>query len=161
MLIRKANQKDFPAICELFENPEEFFLIYPNGQFPMTISQLEHLASLRTDLTVVYSDKELVGFANLYDLKPNHYVFIGNVVVASSFRGRGLGKSITRHMLRTAFRDYDLPQVRISVFCSNTPALLLYSQFGFVPYALETRQNPQGDKLALLHMSMDKENYQE
>ena len=152
MLIRKAEPKDFPEICGLFSDRKEFFLIYPNGSYPMTVEQLQELASIRSDLTVACTNDRIIGFANLYNLKPKQYVFVGNVVISPAHRGQGLGKKITQHMMNLAFCQYNLPQVRISVFCNNTPALLLYTQLEFEPYAIEAREDPNGKRLALLHM---------
>jgi len=68
-----------------------------------------------------------------------------------------MGKAIVFHMLEKAFGRYDLPEVRISVFSENTPALLLYSGFGFVPYGIEERSDkppPKGKRVALIHMRL-------
>ena len=57
------------------------------------------------------------------------------------------------------FYKYRLLEARISVFSDNTPALLLYSKLGFEPYQVEQRKNFNKDRVALLHMKMDRERY--
>ena len=149
---RAATEKDFDGISKVIKSKEELFLVYPNGKYPFTVSQVKELSEVRKELTVAVEDNEIIGFANLYDFKPRELVFIGNVIIEKSHRGKGLGKEVVSYMLDKAYEKYDLPEVRISVFSENTPALLLYSSIGFVPYEIEERLNPQGNRTALIHM---------
>ena len=149
---RAAEEADYPAICALVPTQDELFLVYPRGRFPLTAEQLRELAATRHALTVAVDGAEVVGFANLYDLVPGESAFIGNVVVAGNRRRAGLGRQLTQYMLDRACRDYLLPEVRISVFCHNLPALRLYAGLGFEPYALDQRRRPRGEELPLLHM---------
>jgi len=55
-------------------------------------------------------------------------------------------------MLKTAFEKHKLAEIKISVFSDNTPALLLYSGFGFSPCEIEERRYPSGRRVALIHM---------
>jgi ribosomal protein S18 acetylase RimI-like enzyme len=149
---REATENDFEGIRQLIKTEEELFKVYPNGKYPFTVEQVSRLYQTRKALTVAVEGNEIIGFANLYDYKPKHFAFIGNVVIEKSHRGRGLGKAIISYMLKMAHEKYDLAEVRISVFSDNTVALLLYSRFGFVPYAMEERKNPAGYRIALIHM---------
>lgn len=160
MDIREATVEDFEAIVRLVPSQEELFLVYPKGSHPFSIGQLRALADVRTELTVVVRNGEVIGFANLYDLKLHHWAFIGNVVIIHSFRGTGLGRKLVDHMVRVAFGKHELPEVRISVFSENTPALLLYASLGFKPYSIEARQHPTGKRVALIHMRVSRGGYQ-
>jgi ribosomal protein S18 acetylase RimI-like enzyme len=154
--LRAATASDYEAIVRLVPSRDELFLVYPKGRHPFSVSQLKVLADSRLDLTVAVSADEVVGFANLYDLRPGQWVFIGNVVVSPARRGEGLGRILVKHMVALAFEKYTVEEVRISVFGGNTPALLLYSGLGFEPYAIEERQHPSGTRMALIHMRLDK-----
>ncbi len=154
MDIRPATQEDYKAIVSLVPNREELFLVYPKGKHPFTVSQLQELAESRTELTVAVQEGRVIGFANLYDLQPGKWAFIGNVVIHREFRGSGLGQKLVAHMVQIAFANYQLSEVRISVFNGNTPALLLYDGLGFKPYALEERSDPAGNRVALIHMRL-------
>ncbi len=156
MIIRNADQGDFPAICELVASAEELFLVWPAGKFPLDIAQLEQLQQQRNNLTVVISNKKITGFANVYDVVPGEYAFIGNVIVSKQHRGKGIGKKLLAYMISTIFNEH-ANEVRISVFNFNTPALLLYSSLGFKPYAIDERKNLKGEKTALIHMKLMKE----
>ena len=151
---REATENDFEGICNLIKSKEELFLVYPNGQFPLTVAQLKELSKARKELTVAIGGAKIIGFANLYNYKKNESAFIGNVVIDKIHRGRGLGKEIVSYMLEQAHIKHNLPEVRISVFSENTPALLLYSGFGFTPYEIEERKNQQGKRVALIHMKI-------
>lgn len=152
MQIRPATSDDYPGICELIKSPEELFLVYPAGEYPLTVKQLHELSKWRIEMTVAESREGIVGFANLYDYEPGKRAFIGNVVIDSTQRGRGYGRMIVNYMMQQARTKYALREVHISVFNANTPALLLYSSMGFEPYSAEKRIAPDGEKLALIHM---------
>lgn len=151
---RPVTVDDFPAICDLITNEEELFLVYPSGKFPLTVEQLGELAQRRKELTVAMEGDSIVGFADFYDLDPGKSVFIGNVVVAEAYRGRGLGRTLVTEMINKAFGAYDLPEVRLSVFGGNNRALLLYAGLGFVPYQIDQRLDAKGRRLALIHMRL-------
>jgi len=150
--IRPATTDDYQQIVKLIKTKEDLFLVYPKGSFPFTLEQLCALASSRLDFTVVAQNNRIIGFANLYNFKPEESVFIGNVIIDSSFRGKGLGKNLVLYMLELIKQKYQLPEIKISVFNSNTAALLLYSQLGFMPYQIEERFSKEKKKTALIHM---------
>jgi len=150
--IRAVTAEDYEGICQLITSEEEMFLIYPAGNYPLTIEQLDKLSSNRKELTVALAGEKIIGFANLYNVTQGEYAFIGNVVVAKEQRGKGIGKALITYMLTKANEKYKLPQVRISVFSENTTAILLYSQFDFKPYEIEERLDKKGKRVALIHM---------
>ncbi len=151
---RPATEDDFAAICDLISNREELFLVYPAGQYPLTVEQLADLTEKRREMTVATEGTVVVGFANFYDLDPGRSVFIGNVVVAKALRGRGLGRLLVTEMINKAFGAYNLPEVRLSVFAGNHTALLLYAGLGFAPYRVDQRLDGEGRRLALIHMRL-------
>ena len=150
--IRAVQKADFVAITQLVQSQEELFLVYPKGQYPWTLEQLEQLYQQRSAFTVMETAQDIVGFANLYNLEPGKQAFIGNVILHASHRGQGLGRQLIAHMMNLAYEQYQVSELKISVFNENTPALLLYASLGFQPYALESVQHPDGHRLALLHM---------
>lgn len=157
MEIRPVTPEDYKEIVSLMPNQKELFLVYPKGKHPFTVGQLQELADHREELTVAVQSGQIIGFANLYDIQANEWAFVGNVVIHREFRGSGLGQKLVAYMVQIAFENYQLPEVRISVFNDNTPALLLYDSLGFKPYALEERSDPAGNRVALIHMRLRKE----
>ena len=153
---RQASEDDYDGICNLIKSKEELFLVYPNGSYPFTVKQLEQLSTLRRELTIVTEGNEIVGFANLYGYVSGESAFIGNVIVDKKHRGKGIGRKIVQYMLKVGFEKLNLPEIRISVFSENTPAMLLYSGLGFVPYDIEERIDPNSKRVALVHMKMER-----
>ena len=151
MQIRPAIATDYPAICQLVTSPEELFWVWPKGQYPLDVPQLELLAQQRKSLSVATLNDQIIGFANVYEINSQQYAFIGNVIIAKAQRGKGFGKTLLEYMRTTIFTHY-APEARISVFNNNTPALLLYSRVGFTPYAVEQRLTPHQQPVALIHM---------
>lgn len=146
-----ATEQHYPDIGHLVTSPEELYLVYPNGKFPWDVEQLKTIAAKRHELTIGVVDNSVVAFANLYDLLPQQSAYIGNVIVASAYRGHGLGKALISHMIYVCQDKYQaIPH--ISVFNDNTRALLLYTELGFKPFAVESRFNLNHDKVALIHM---------
>ena len=152
--LRAARVDDYAAICGLITSPGELFLVFPGGRYPLTVRQVHLLTEKRSDLTVATDATGIIGFANLYDIMPDQFAFIGNLIVRQCRRGKGTGTRLLEHMLDIVFERYRLPEARISVFQHNLPAYHLYRRFGFSGYAEEQRWNSVGQRVALLHMKL-------
>jgi ribosomal protein S18 acetylase RimI-like enzyme len=152
--ITTADIAHYDGIVELFTSPEELFLIYPSGTWPFDRTQLEKLSKERSDFTVVLDNQRVIGFANIYTNTSGDRHFIGNVVISDAYRGQGVGRRLVCHMCDLIL-DHYASSVYISVFTSNTTAVLLYASLGFKPYDIERRTMPNGDSVALLHMRLD------
>ena len=150
--LRPATAADYPTVCDLFTNADELFLVCPNNTFPLTVEQLEQIECDRVDLTVAVYGDAVVGFANLYNVVPGEQAFIGNVIIHRNHRGRGWGKQLVQYMMARVAEHHQLPQIHISVMNSNTPALLLYAQLGFQPYAVDAKRTPAGEWVGILHL---------
>ena len=156
--IRLATEKDFERIAMLIPSEEELFLVYPSGRFPLDVAQVKELFEARKDFSVLTYEDKIIGFANLYDYLAGEFCFIGNVFVQAMHRGKGYGKSLVSHMIALA-KGYGLAEVRISVFADNTPALLLYTEYGFEIYTQESQENPLGETVILLHLRLSLNKY--
>lgn len=146
-----ATPEHFEAVTHLFNSPEELYLVYPLATYPLDLEQMRALVEKRSDLTVCLDGTEVIGFANLYDVKPGSSAFIGNVVLSQKLRGKGLGKWLMQHMMDICIKKYQSTP-RLSVFSFNTAALLLYHNLGFIPFAMESRKYIDGSQVALIHM---------
>ena len=157
-MVRKIKKEDYAEVCKLMTSKEEFFLVCPRGTYPLTIEQIEELTKVRKELAVIEDNNKIIGFANLYDYEPMKFAFIGNVIIDKNHRFKGLGRKLISHMIESAFKSQNLPEIRISVFNSNTQAMLLYSSMGFVPYNIESKVDNSGLKVALIHMKKERVN---
>ena len=154
---REATENDFEAICKLIPDREELFLMHPNGEYPFTIAQIQELSRVRKELTVAVFENRIIGFTDFYDFTVDRFAFIGNVIIHRNYRGRGIGRLMISHMVKMAYEKYQLPEIRISSFNQNAPALLLYSSLGFTPYAIEEKQDWDGNRIAMINLKMKRD----
>lgn len=122
----------------------------------MTPTQLQDAIEQRSDSMVVELSGEIVAFANFYRWESGGRCSIGNVIVSPAARGRGVGRYLIEQMLGLAFSKHQASEVTVSCFNQNVAGLLLYPKLGFQPYAVEERQNKKGNRVALIHMRLQR-----
>lgn len=149
---RSICDADFVAVCEMPQSIEELFFMFPKASYPLTAEQLHAAIMKRWDSTVVLLQNKIVGFANFYELEVNKYCSIGNVIVDSHYRNRGIGKYLIETMEKIAKEKYNVIDVHLSCFNQNTKGILLYSKLGYKPYAVESRKGTDGEQHALIEM---------
>ena len=149
---RPVESKDFETICNLPQNAEELFFMFPKAQFPFTVEQLKTAVSNRFDSTVILLNEKVVGFANFYEAEKGKHCSIGNVVVNSMCRNQDIGKFLIETMENLAVEKYNVLELHISCFNTNTKGVLLYAKLGYTPYEVEKRLNLQDEPLALIKM---------
>ena len=149
---RSAQTSDLEKVCQLPQNKEESFFMFPKADYPLSEKQLEAVMANRSDSTVILLDNEIVGFANFYEVKENNYCSIGNVIVNSYFRNKGIGKYLIETMESIALEKYNVREMYISCFNMNTKGILLYSKLGYISYEIEERLDKEGRKVALIKM---------
>lgn len=146
---RSVQTSDLAKVCQLPQNKEELFFMFPKADYPLSVEQLEAVLANRSDSTVILLDKEVIGFANFYEVKENNYCSIGNVIVSSHFRNKGIGKYLVEAIESIALEKYNVREIHISCFNTNTKGILLYSRLGYLPYEVEER------KVALINMKRE------
>jgi len=151
---RPVNTADIPVICAFPQSEDESFFFFPKAAFPLPPVQLQEAIAQRADATVVEYRGEVVAFANFYRRETGGSCAIGNVIVAPSARGCGVGRYLVEQMIGLAFAKHQAAEVTVSCFNHNTAGLLLYPKLGFQPYAIEERQDKQGKPVALVHMRL-------
>lgn len=149
---RPAQSNDFENICKLPQNEEDLFFMFPKADYPLSVEQLQTVVENRSDSTVILLDKEVVGFANFYEVKENDYCSIGNVIVNSNFRNKGIGSYLIKTMESIALEKYNVREIHISCFNTNTKGILLYSKLGYLSYEVEERLDKEERKVALIKM---------
>lgn len=141
---RPVVEDDYAKICNLVSSEEELFLFYAQGKHPLTPAQVEALVQKRKDSTVMLCDGQVAGFSNFYGFKRGKSACIGNVIIAQSLRGKGLGRQLASHMLNVAFVKHGLPMVKAHVFNRNVPSLSMCAALGFKPYAMKMKKDFKG-----------------
>ncbi len=152
---REVRSDDVARVCQFARSAEELYFLFPRATYPLTPEQLRRAIAQRHDSTVVLLDDQVCAFANFYVRETAGTCAIGNVVVAPEARARGVGSYLVETMTRKALLEHRAREVRISCFNANVAGLLLYAKLGFVPFAVEPRRDPQGTRVALIHMKLD------
>lgn len=151
---RTVQAQDIARICSFARTEEEQFFFFPAATWPLTEEQLQASVDKRSDSTVIEFDGVVVGFANFYKWEQAGTCTIGNVIVDPAIRGKGIGALLIKQMIDIARNRHQASEVTLSCFNSNVAGLLLYPKLGFVPYAIEERQDKQGRRLALIHLRL-------
>lgn len=151
---RPVLNKDLEYLCQLPQSKEELFFMFPKADYPLSVEQLRTAIESRFNSTVILLDNKIVGFANFYEVKENEYCSIGNVIVSTNFRNKGIASFLIRTMESIALQKYNSREIRISCFNTNTKALLLYSKLGYTPYYIEERLDKNDNKIALIKMKI-------
>ena len=151
---RPVNEQDIATLCAFPQSAAELFFLYPKATFPLSIDQLQAAIAQRQDASVVEKDGQLVAFANFYRWENQGICAIGNVMVAPQARNKGIGRYLIERMSALAFNKYQASEVHVSCFNENLAELLLYPKLGFLPFAIEERKNPEGERVALLHLRL-------
>ena len=151
---RTVQAQDIARICNFARTEEEQFFFFPAATWPLTEEQLQASVDKRSDSTVIEFEGVVVGFANFYKWEQAGTCTIGNVIVDPAIRGKGIGARLIEQMIDIARTRHQASEVTLSCFNSNVAGLLLYPKLGFVPYAIEERQDNQGRRLALIHLRL-------
>lgn len=151
---RTVQAQNIARICSFARTEEEQFFFFPAATWPLTEEQLQASVDKRSDSTVIELDGVVVGFANFYKWEQAGTCTIGNVIVDPAIRGKGIGARLIEQMIDIARTRHQASEVTLSCFNSNVAGLLLYPKLGFVPYAIEERQDKQGRRLALIHLRL-------
>jgi ribosomal protein S18 acetylase RimI-like enzyme len=135
---RDAKQQDFERIASFPDNRRDLFYMFPKGVFPVQAETLHEVAQSRTLPTVLEDDGIVIGYSNFYDLEEGTFAWLGNVIIAPDYRGKGAGKALIQFMLNRAAIDLQLRELRLICHNPNTKALFLYHSLGFVPYDIRS-----------------------
>ncbi|ABK99958.1 GNAT family N-acetyltransferase [Pelobacter propionicus] len=148
---RPVENSDIPVVCGFPQSEEELFFLFPKAAFPLAPWQLQNSISQRSDSTVIELEGQVVAFANFYRWGAKG-CSIGNVIVSPIVRGQGVGSYLVEQMVSLGFSKHGAIEVTVSCFNQNVVGLILYAKLGFEPYAIEERQDKNGNRVALIHM---------
>ncbi len=154
LTFRPVRDDDVAAICRWPQSADELYFFFPRARYPLTAEQLRQAIAERAEARVIERAGEPLGFANFHRWEQGGPCSIGNLVVAPTARRQGVARQLVQQMCALAFGRYQASEVRVSCFNHNTAGLLLYPALGFVPFALEERQGPTAERVALLHMRL-------
>lgn len=149
LIVRTARLSDLPVLLEfeqgiiLAERPYDHTL-KPD---PISYYDIGELIDAEdAEVAVVVSDDRVIasGYAkkkrSRHYLTPAFHAFIGFLYVVPEFRGQGVNQILLEHLFEWA-RSNDLPEIHLTVYPDNQPAIRAYEKVGFEPYIVEMRMN--------------------
>jgi len=149
ILIRTAHLSDLPRLLAFEQGIIEAERPYDPTLRPDPISYYDVNALIRSndaEVAVAELEGELIGsgYANRkpsrHYVSPREHAYIGFLYVAPDHRGKGINRLVLDHLFAWARRN-DLPEVHLTVYPDNAPAVRAYEKVGFSPYILEMRLN--------------------
>jgi ribosomal protein S18 acetylase RimI-like enzyme len=152
---RPVNEFDLKEIAQFPQNSRELFNMFPAGNYPLTVEQLQSAVTKRFESTVILSEEEVVGFANFYSLKDSISCAVGNVIVKPGKRGQGIGEHLTQTMVNIAVSKYSVKNIFISCFSDNFAGLLLYTKLGFKPFSIDSVKDPEGKIVPKINFQLE------
>ncbi|WP_294346547.1 GNAT family N-acetyltransferase [Prosthecochloris sp.] len=131
--------------------------MFPKASYPLTPEQLFEAARNRCDPLVAFVNDVIAGYGNFIEVDRGSHCSIGNLIIEPSHRGKGVASYLIGTFVDMAFQRYAANYVRISCFNLNIAGLLLYYKMGFRPVDLEERKGPGSQRVALIHMHLNRE----
>ncbi len=128
--IRWATEADFPALLELIKE----LALYEKApeRVSNTVEQMRREKDYFKALVAETKGGEIVGMALFYFV---YYTWVGkslyldDLIVRETYRGRGIGRALLNEVLDFA-RRHDCKRVRWQVLNWNTPAIEFYRKLG-------------------------------
>lgn len=149
---RDVKEEDIPFICELPENKEVLFYMFPKADYPLSEDQLKKVHQTRFEPTVFLEDEKIVGYANLYQYEDETAPYVGHVILDREKRGKGYGRFIVKTMIEKAMEKFNTNIVKLAVFRDNIPVYNLYRHLGFKMYKIAVRKDTKGADRFLIFM---------
>ncbi|MDF2815745.1 MAG: hypothetical protein K0Q81_1945, partial [Paenibacillus sp.] len=92
---RGSVKEDYAIISTFPQNAEELFSMgFPGGDFPLQPEALQTKAESRWKPTVVLDGNLVVGYANMYGVEEAKHGWLGNVIIAADYRGKGAASAL-------------------------------------------------------------------
>lgn len=149
LTIRSAHNTDLPILLEFEQGIIHAERPYDATLKPDPISYYdigELIQSADAEVAVAELGGHLIGSGYAVKKASRHYVsppfhaYIGFLYVTPEHRGQGINKQVLEHLFAWA-RAHDLPEIHLTVYPDNAPAIRAYEKTGFDPYILEMRMN--------------------
>lgn len=147
--IRAATLEDLPTLLRFEQGIVSAERPYDKTLKPDPISYYdigEMIGDPNAEVAVAVAGERLIGSgyairkASRHYLTPPFHAFIGFLYVEPDVRGQGVNQLVLDHLFAWA-RANDLPEIHLTVYPDNAPAIRAYEKVGFEPYILEMRMN--------------------
>ncbi|WP_371262948.1 GNAT family N-acetyltransferase [Paenibacillus sp. OV219] len=148
---RSLEASDLAIICTFPQHAEELQYFFPSATYPLTPEQIIEKVQTRQEPTCILFDKEVIAFANLYQTEEES-CFLGNVIIAPAFRGRGAAAFLLETMTQLAKARFGVNVMKLICQSTNTRGLVFYRKHGFLPVDLFSKQTATGEYVVGIRM---------
>jgi ribosomal-protein-alanine N-acetyltransferase len=153
----KTTQGDI-TICLMTEKDLDEVLAIENASFPLPWNRDHFLDELKTEcafpLVALTPETKLAGYICPRLLLDEGHIL--DIAVHSDFRGRGVGRLLVERVL-TDCREGGADFVSLEVRPSNTIAIALYRQMGFVETGKRKKYYENGEDALLMEYHYENE----
>lgn len=152
---RPLAEEDLATIASFPQSEDELFYVSPRFLYPLTAEQIARLLQDRHAPTVIVdsSDGSAAGYANLYD-RTSESCWLGNVIIAPSYRGTGAAAALIEAMKRLAKTELGVRRLQLSCHQSNARGLVFYHKCGFKPYDMRIAAYGARGKIITIQMAI-------
>ena len=151
---RSATLEDLPTLLAFEQGIIEAERPYDHtlGPDPLSYYDLgELIGSPNAEVAIVELQGEIVASGYAKKKKSLHYVahdyhaFLGFMFVKPEHRGKGINQKLIAYLLAWAKKN-NLPEVQLTVYEDNLPAIRAYEKIGFSKYLQTMRINLDEDE---------------
>lgn len=154
--LRPVQAEDFPVICSMPLDEEELYFMFPSAHYPLTSEQMEHALHKREKPTVILDENQnVIAYANFYGREEGVHCWLGNVIVASQFRGTGASEFLIHSMMNIAKNELNVPRLKLVCHHTNPRAIFFYTKLGFKPFGIKKLKRQDGEIIAGIEMFID------
>ncbi|SDW24435.1 GNAT family N-acetyltransferase [Paenibacillus sp. CF384] len=153
---RPLLKEDLETISSFPQSAEELFYVSPRFQYPLTPDQIMKVLENRFEPTVILDEEsgQVIAYANLYDIK-DEKCWLGNVIVSSSFRGKGAAAYLLQTMKDKAKTEYGALQLVLSCASTNSRGLAFYHKLGFKPIGMRINNIEDQQRVITFQMMVE------
>jgi L-amino acid N-acyltransferase YncA len=138
---RDATLQDLERIVEIYNSTISSRMVTADTEPVSVESKIrwfhEHTPDKRPLWVIENKTKEIIGwisFQSFYGRPAYDATIELSIYLEKSYRGKGVGKEVVRHVLREAPK-FDVKTILGYIFAHNEPSLKLFKSFGFEVWA--------------------------
>lgn len=118
-------------VAQWAADPHDAFLVAPHTPPPITAQRVLEWAVAARHALVLLRDEQPRAYGELNHLNAlTRRWWLGHLLVAPEFRGRGLGQELVRQLVRKAFQEHAARCVTLVVYPQNERAIQSYLAAG-------------------------------
>ncbi|WP_157314384.1 GNAT family N-acetyltransferase [Chitinibacter sp. GC72] len=151
--LRRATLDDLSSVVGWPQTPTELRYLFPRAQWPAEpLKLLEHLANHEEGFVVCDSER-ILGYASLYNPKPQGRAWIGHLIVNPRARRMGVARYLVTALTTIAQERYRAKEMATICFANNQGAYDFYTTLGFQNEGWETRIDHRSEPLKVFRLT--------